>query len=263
VSKERLIADTTRKDGETGVAKHAAHHMLGGLAVSDWRQTAQRLKEEHMMAIVPGVQGGKTPADVQAAQKYWKEHALPAKVSDRHPQNTQLTRSGDLLVSGNRVTIDVDGSPLAPKIDYEFKRNSHGKYHKVIIGQAQTSFRHPSGRYFDGLRDEFVVLNTAVFNKYGVKPGAEAFVKYNGQIVPTFVGDLGGKGRNICEMSAALAERLQIPSDPMHGGVEKTNVQFLVTQSSIYDDARYADARRNKHDLAQSNRLKKISYTGV
>jgi Fungal chitosanase of glycosyl hydrolase group 75 len=253
MSKERLIADNSGKEGENRVGKHSAQHMLGGLSVSDWRQTAQRLKAERAAEALPGVQAGKTLGNLRAAQKYWKENALTANA--RHPENTQLTRSGDLLISGNRITIDVDGSPLAPKIDYEFKRNSHGKYHKVIIGQAQTSFRHPSGRYFDGLRDEFVVLNTSVFHKYGIKAGADAFVKYNGQIVPAFVGDLGGRGHDICEMSAALAERLHIPSDPRHGGVEKTNVQFLVTQSSIY-----ADASRDKKNLAQ---LKKIVYTGV
>jgi hypothetical protein len=95
--------------------------------------------------------------------------------------------------------------------------------------QSDTSL-HYKGKPLNSRVDKFIVLPIPMFKQ--VKPvllGSAVVVQNtnNGKVVNAVVGDKG-PSHHIGEISIALAEALEIPSDPNKGGIEAHILKYEV-----------------------------------
>ncbi len=150
-----------------------------------------------------------------------------------HPLDRGLDFLANAGTPGNWWALVTDtGEPDGEPVVQGLGDPAPGYYVSATSLQDGSLSRTDPHRYVDASTIPFIVLPPAAMRELGAELGDFAVVVNirNGQSVATLFADVG-PSNHIGEGSIALAEILQIPSDPRAGGVE-ADVLYLVFPGS-------------------------------
>lgn len=141
-----------------------------------------------------------------------------------------LAKTGHGVYFQGRLDVDADGSPRARELDPRH-------------GQLGTALRYDDGKVgpqklgtpIDSEKVPYIVVPGGHYKEAGVGKGDLAIVRNreNGKMTVAVVADMGHSNKR-GEGSMALASELGVNNNPMSGGSEKNNFDYLVLPQTGY-----------------------------
>lgn len=135
------------------------------------------------------------------------------------PSDRLIKLNNGLVYLRSKLAVDADGG---------------SDWRKDPYGQATTSLTNADGSALDANKVNYFVLPmTDEYKQLGIKLGDLAWVRNvtNGKMVAAIFGDLGPQ-RKIGEGSQALCRALGLSGNPLHGGTDKKEIEFLIQPNS-------------------------------
>jgi hypothetical protein len=147
---------------------------------------------------------GRALADTPSAGNNPSMHRIMDEaVKQAAGSKATLAKTGHGVYFKGRLDVDADGSPRARELDPRH-------------GQLGTALRYDDGKVGVGKGDLAIVRN-----------------RENGKMTVAVVADMGHSNKR-GEGSMALASELGVNNDPMSGGSEKNNFDYLVLPQTGY-----------------------------
>lgn len=135
------------------------------------------------------------------------------------PSDRLIKLSNGLVYLRSKLAVDADGG---------------SDWRKDPYGQASTSLTNADGSALDANKVNYFVLPmTDEYKQLGIKLGDLAWVRNitTGKMVAAIFGDHGPQ-RKIGEGSQALCRALGLSGNPLHGGTDKKEIEFLIQPNS-------------------------------